>query len=368
MQYKYNKDELKESLSINQVLDLVAELGGEPQMDKSGLYFTSRTICHNKVGEGSHKLYYYDNTKLFRCYTDCGTTFDIFELVRKVRTIAAGVTCPLPEAIAFVASFFGYSSDAFEENEIESQLEDWAILNHYKKIINENNKQIVELKIYDDKILKNLPRPRIIPWEQEGITNEVILDRGICYDASSSSIVLPHYDINNNLIGIRGRTLIKENEIYGKYRPLFINHQLYNHPLGFNLYNLNKSKDNIKVIQKAIVFEGEKSCLKYASFFGMDNDISVAVCGSSFISYQVDLLLSLGVKEIIIAFDKQFKELNDEEHKRWVKKLKDINTKYSNKCQISFMFDKKNLLGYKDSPIDKDKETFLELFKRRIIL
>ena len=30
------------------------------------------------------------------------------------------------------------------------------------------------------------------------------------------------------------------------------------------------------------------------------------------------------------------------------------------------MFDKWEMLGYKDSPIDCGKETFLELFKRRI--
>ena len=30
--YKYNKDDLKESLTIEQVADLVAEFGGEPQI------------------------------------------------------------------------------------------------------------------------------------------------------------------------------------------------------------------------------------------------------------------------------------------------------------------------------------------------
>jgi DNA primase len=143
---------------------------------------------------------------------------------------------------------------------------------------------------------------------------------------------------------------------------------MYNHPLGFALYNLNHSKDAIKVLQKAIIFEGEKSTLLYASYFGLENDISVAVCGSSLITYQVELLLSLGVKEIIIAFDKQFQDVNDDEGKRWIKKLKDIHKKYSSKCQISFMFDKKGLLGYKDSPIDAGIETFLTLFKERIIL
>ena len=33
---------------------------------------------------------------------------------------------------------------------------------------------------------------------------------------------------------------------------------MYNHPLGFNLYNLNNSKEAIKLLKKAIVFEGKR--------------------------------------------------------------------------------------------------------------
>ena len=98
----------------------------------------------------------------------------------------------------------------------------------------------------------------------------------------------------------------------------------------------------------------------------IENDISVACCGSSLISYQVELILSLGVEEIIVAFDKQFQEIGDKEWVSWTKKLNEINNKYSKLVNVSFLFDKWEMLGYKDSPIDKGKETFLELFKRRI--
>ena len=72
--------------------------------------------------------------------------------------------------------------------------------------------------------------------------------------------------------------------------------------------------------------------------------------------------------EICIAFDKQFKEIGDIEWKNWTKKLKDIYKKYGTKVKITFLFDKWNLLEYKDSPIDKGKDIFQELFKRRISL
>lgn len=369
--YSYNKDEIKEKLTIEEVFDLVTELGGEPIWDRRGNAFVSRTICHNHIGEGSHKLYYYENTKLFHCYTACSpSTFDVFELVRKVKSIAAATDFTLPKAIAFVASYFGFSPENAENSDERENLHDWEILKKYENLNSISyNKIKAELKIFDDTILKNLPQPHIIPWEKEGITFEVMKDRGIRYEPSNQCIVIPHYDIDGQLIGIRGRTLIKEDEQYGKYRPLrMLPKILFNHPLGFNLYNLNQSKENIKDMQTAILFEGEKSCLKYASYFGMDHDISCAVCGSSFIQYQAELLQSLGVKQLVVAFDKQFQDVNSEEGKRWCNKLREINRKYSPYFQISFLFDKTGLLDYKSSPIDHGPEIFLELFKNRIIL
>lgn len=44
MGFKYDKNTLKENLTIEEVFDLVSELGGEPTMG-NGL-FTARTICY----------------------------------------------------------------------------------------------------------------------------------------------------------------------------------------------------------------------------------------------------------------------------------------------------------------------------------
>ena len=367
MEYTFDKDKIKNELTIEEVMDLVTELGGEPRLQPGGEFFTARTICH---GGDSHKLYYYNNTHLFRCYTYCSPEiFDIYELVRKVNS-RQNADWTLPHAVQYVANYFGFSSESFDFDNEQSKLQDWQILNKYDKISSATQKEMkkIELNIYANTILKHLPRPHIEPWEKEGITYQVCEARGICFNPVSHGIVIPHYDIDGNLIGIRERTLIKEEEQYGKYKPAILNGKMYNHPLGFALYNLNFSKDNIRTLQKAIVFEGEKSTLLYGSYFGLDNDISVAVCGSSLITHQVDLLINCGAKEIIIAFDKQYQNVNDDEGKRWIKKLKDIHTKYSKHCQISFMFDKGTLLDYKDSPIDKGPDVFMKLFKERIIL
>ena len=328
-------ENIKNNLTIEQVKDLLYAVGGDPIV-KEG-FIIARTICHN--GE-SHKLFYYDNTKLFRCYTECSDTFDIYELIIKIKKIN-NEEINLYQAINYIISFFNLTVSANNFLQNDKETNEWAILSKYEaNNITEQQEKIVEYKFFDDKILKNLPKPKIPMWLNEGINQAAMDNAEIAFDPVNWGIVIPHRDPAGHLIGIRERTLIKEEEANGKYKPAILNYQMYNHALGFNLYNLNNSKDSIRVMKKAIIFEGEKSCLKYTSYFGIDNDISVAVCGSSLTAYQVQLLKDLDVNEIIIAFDKQFREIGDDEWKGWTSKLKDIHKKFSPLVNITFIFDK----------------------------
>ena len=371
MTYDYDKNLIKESLTTDQIEDLLVEFGGEPF--RKGEILISKTICH--CGN-SHKLYYYPNTNLFKCYTDCAdSTFDIFELTRKVMSrehpkSREDSDWNLPEAIDFIARKFGFAPNQNNEDIELNIKDDLKIFDRYDRIKDINiATQNVELKTYKGDFLKNLPHPRIQPWLDEGITQEIMEAHEICYNPQSHGIVIPHYDINNRLIGIRERTLVDETaEAYGKYRPAYIGQKMYNHPLSFNLYNLNISKKNISRMKKAFVFEGEKSTLLFGSYFGLENDLSVAVCGSSLINYQVWLLINQGAEEIIICFDKQFQKSGDDEFKKLTKNLTNIHRKYGKYINISIIFDKNNKLGYKSSPIDEGKEKFLQLYKERINL
>ena len=72
----YDKQKIRQSLTLENVYDLLSEWGGEPQLIPTGIL--SRTICHHVSGsEGNYKLYYYSNSDLFQCYSNCGF-FDIF--------------------------------------------------------------------------------------------------------------------------------------------------------------------------------------------------------------------------------------------------------------------------------------------------
>ena len=363
----FDKAEIRDALSIENIFELLSEWGGDPEIVDFGLI--SATICHNHPGEGSRKLYYYENSDLFKCYTGCDSTFDVFELVMKVMAIQREVEFDLNDAVRWVAQRFGIVGRY--EIEADEELDDWKYLENYNRIQDiDINTQRVILKEYDMDILTRFNyKVRIAPWLDEGMTQEILNSAIIGFYPGGDQITIPHFDIKNRFIGLRGRTLCaEEGERYGKYRPMKINNVLYNHPLGMNLYNLNNSKNNIGIIEKAIVFEGEKSCLLYRSYFGADNDISVACCGSSITNYQIELLMECGAKEIIIAFDRQFSELGDDDFKKLTKKLTSIHTKYKNYVNISFIFDKEITLGYKASPIDEGPDKFLKLFKERISL
>ena len=364
----FDKIKIRESLNSNNIFELLQDFGGDPISTSFG--FLSTTICHNKPGEGSRKLYYYENTGLFKCFTGCDEYFDPFQLVIKVAKIQWNEDYDLNDAVRWIAQKFGFSGDHENDSE-ENSLEDWKYLANYERIqdiaLKDNT---IILKEYETDILDRFNYEiKIGPWLREDITQDALDQAKIGYYPGADQITIPHFDKEGRFIGLRGRTVCaEEGERFGKYRPMKINKLLYNHPLGMNLYNFNNSKDNIKVMRKAIIFEGEKSVLKYQSYFGLENDISVACCGSSVSAYQIQMLLDAGAEEIIIAFDRQFQAIGDEEFKHLKTNLLRLRDKYKNYATISFIFDKNMITDYKSSPIDEGPEKFLQLFKERIIL
>lgn len=356
----YDKELVKENLDLEDMYSILEFLEAEPQMYSN--YIVSKTICHD--GD-THKLYWYENTQLFKCYSGSCGTFDIFELVQKHQGID-----DLNKAIYFVVNFFNLQGK-IEESDEDFSSEDWKIFSRYNKaedvsLIDPNH---VVLPEFDLSLFKHYPQPTIVNWEREGITKEVCDFMDIRYDPLNGGIIIPHKDENGRCVGIRSRTLIQEQEQFGKYRPLKAFGQMFNHPLAFNLYGLDKAKDNIAKLGAAVVVESEKAVLQYLSYFGVASDICVAVCGSSLSKYQFQLLLDAGAKEIIIAFDRDFEEIGSDDYFKVVDKLQKMYDKFSPSANISFLFDKEcNQLGYKDSPLDCGKEKFLYLFRNRVVL
>lgn len=353
----YNKEIVKEYVDLDDVFVLFEYLDAEPELYDD--HIVARTICH---GGDSHKLYYYDNTQLCRCFTgDCGT-FDIFELLMKVNHI------DLNEAVNFIVYFFNLDSK-IESSDLSFD-EDWTYLRKAQKLLNLKPKGQDRLVLpeCDESILKHFPQPLIKNWYDEGINKEVCDYMNIRYDPVNGGILIPHYDENSRPIGIRIRTLLKDQEEYGKYRPWKYDGQLYNHPLGFNLYGLDKAKENIQKAKLAVILEGEKSVLQYLSYFGTKNDLAVAVCGNSLSKYQFQMLQDLGVSELVVGFDRDFEYKDSKEYYELQGKWEKIWQQYSSLVNISFLWDKDDILSYKASPLDHGAKAFEYLFRNRVYL
>lgn len=102
------------------------------------------------------------------------------------------------------------------------------------------------------------------------------------------------------------------------------------------------------------------------TYFGSD-DFSLAVCGSEISDQQVRLLLDyLQIEELILGFDKEYREFDgwDGEvyRNKLFKKIKPI-VPY---CKVSILWDTQDLLDYKDAPTDKGKDTLLKLLDQKI--
>ena len=163
----FDKDRVKELLTADFVFDLLIDFGGEPQRTGAGII--SKTICHNHPEDtASRKLYYYENTKLFHCYTGCEeSTFDLFQLIIKIAEIQWHQTYELNDAIRWISNKLGFTGE-YTKKENDNGLEDWKYLTYYDKIKElpqSTSKQEIVLKEYEKDILNRLNyEVKITPW------------------------------------------------------------------------------------------------------------------------------------------------------------------------------------------------------------
>lgn len=346
----FNIQAVKEQIGITQVYEVLEYLNADPVM-RDGV-IVSRTVSH---GGSSNKLYYYENTQLFVDYTDGGGSFDLFELVSRVQNL------PLNDAIWFVMSFLHIDGCDM----LNDTVDDWDTFDRYKSIDEVKSLERIEFKALDAGLLDHYPSPVIVPWVNEHISYQAQTDFNIKFNPIDGSILIPHYDIDGNLIGIRKRAVMEDDIAWGKYRPAVIGGKARNHPIGFNLYGIDKAKQAIKDTGIAIVAEAEKSVLQSHSY-GVQQ--TVACCGSSISMHQLKLLLDAGAKEIAVAFDADYRSVDDDAAAKKVVSLMGLHKKLSPYVKVSFLWDKGNKLGYKNSPFDQGAEVFRYLWKNRVMI
>lgn len=346
-----NYEEIISHLDDDSIITLMTKLGADRYADK-GTHIIFPTICHNiDSSEASMKLYFYKDTKLFVCYTSCSnmSIFKFLKIYYETRQIDYDWYSDIYQVICDCSNFKGI--EGFVAEKYKSLKDRYDI--KYKAR---------ELPEFSDSVLDCFVKTYPQEWIDDGISKETMDKFGICYSISQNKIIIPHYDINNRLVGIRGRALNEwEIENIGKYLPLQIENVWYKHPLSMNLYGLNLTKENIKQQGICYLVESEKAVMQLDSF--SIKNCSAAVCGSSFNKYQLNILLKhCAPSEIVLCFDKE----ENPGQEIYFNKLYEICKKYGNYCNFSFIYDREGLLQLKDSPTDHGEEVFKKLLERRV--
>lgn len=346
--------DMRESLTPEQIKEILEKYGVN-YVHENQLYIQYPTCCHNIEG-GSHKLYYYKDSHIFKCYTECDAVFDIFELVQKMEELRDN-ECNLPQAIRIVGLD---PSNNVEQN--PDKVEEKEAIDYLNKINQTTIPRMSYTGLQND-ILSNFTfnEKYLEPWIKEGISVEALQAFNIKYDVSNLIIIIPHRDKEGNVIGIRGRFMSEYSNV--KYMPITWNGVTLSHPLRGNLYGLYENRAVIEKSKTVILFESEKSVLKFSSFFGHENNFSVATCGNKVSNEQIQILQDLGVKQVILAFDKDYD--NSADQMKVQAHYNDIAKRLGVYFTTSVMFDYGNLLGLKDAPIDRGRAVFEELFKYR---
>lgn len=345
-----NYQEIVENLEVEQVKRLLEELGAD--VIEKDEYLMCSTICHNEdASQASKKLYYYKNSHMFYCYTECGA-MSIFKFLKhyyETRNIEYDWYQDVLQVVLTCSA--STAREVVDARAYASRRSEYEI-----------QKQRRALPTYPMGLLDCFTKKYPIEWLEDHISAAAMDKYNIKYSITQNKIIIPHFDASGALVGIRGRALNEwEIENLGKYMPVQIENKWYSHPLSLNLYGLNFNKDNILKYGICYVFESEKSVLQ-AESFSFPN-CAVASCGSNLNKYQVDLLVRYcHPREIVVCYDKE--ELPGE-HK-YFDKLYHICEKYKYYANMSFIYDRNGLLDLKDSPSDRGQITFEKLLEERI--
>lgn len=204
--------------------------------------------------------------------------------------------------------------------------------------------------------LDKYQQEQIPEWLDEGIEQNVMDLFGVRVDTWQNRIVYPVYDIDGNLINIKGRTR------YPNYKQLRLSKYMNYFKVGCMDYfqGLNLTLTYVKQQNEIIIFESVKSVMK-AYGWGYKNCASAETHDLS--DEQMALLLSLKVN-VVFAWDTDV-DYHSGDTKRQIDTLKRITNVY-------IIQDPQQLLGGKESknaPVDCGREVWEELYanKRKVV-
>jgi len=320
------------------------------------------TMCHNlDPFDGSPKLEFYTDTYTLHCYTACGCSFDIYQLVQK-RAKLKGEEWSIFKCAKWICDTLGIEFNFKESNRKESNIYNWKMgLSKYMK----KEDKSIELPNYDPSVLDIFPRLYHENWCDRGISEETMDKYNVRYYLYRDQIVLPCYDCLGNLCGIRVRNMRPD---MPKYIPLeLLDGTQFNFPTNAVPYGINLNQAKIEKSKICWLVEAEASVQLADTWYG-NNNVALGLYGHELGDGQLKKLIEMGVSDLTICLDSDFHEIGDnEEYNKFEKSV----MKIYNKCKpyIANIYVCYNNMGfndmYKASPFDLGKERFELLYMHR---
>lgn len=341
---------LKSQLTEDRIIELMDALGA-PLMkaDSNNLVFPS--ICHQSDPLAhSAKLWLYLDSMQYKCWS-CGFSGDTISLVQHVKHL------DFNQAITYICSTLHLQVGQVEQNE---QLDNWSEL---RRFLPDAEPETCKLATYDPTVLSLFDHLYPQDWLDYGITKDILDKFGVGWYARQACISIPVV-FNGQLVGVRGRYTRERDVVKGKYRPICtLDGQVLKLATSEVLYGYDQNKGAIEKSRQVVLFESEKSVLKAPSF-NVHN--SLAVFGSNISKRHIQLLLELGVNEVVLAFDNDYKQVGDDEFKFFVVKMKKLAAKLRSYFNASIVYNNQGYDMYKCNMMDIPYEQAMKLWESRV--
>lgn len=342
---------LKFQLTDDRIIELMDALGA-PLMkaDSNNLIFPS--ICHHGADCQAHKprLYYYIESQSWFCFV-CHFSGDAISLVQHVKHI------DFNQAVSYICSVLHLQVGQIEENKY---IDNWIEL---RRFLPNAEPEPDKLLTYDKSILSLFDHLYPQEWLDYGISADILDKFGIGWYARQACISIPVV-FNGQLVGVRGRYTREQDMTKGKYRPICtLDGTVLKFSSSACLYGYDQNKAAIEKSRQVVLFESEKSVLKAPSF-NIDN--ALAVFGSNISKQHILLLLELGVNDVVLAFDSDYKQIGDDEFKFFVVKMKKLAAKLKPFFNYSIVYNNQGYDMYKCNMMDIPYEQAMKLWEGRV--
>lgn len=345
---------IKSTITDNDIIALMDSMD-IPLVSANSQYMIFPSCCHHADWEHHKpKLWYYSDSQRFHCWV-CQHDSDIFGMVQKVRG------CTFPQAVAYVCATLGVQvAEVAQDDTIDPwqhALRRW--------LSNAEPDEPAELTPYDPAILAAFDRLYPTDWLEYGITRDSMDKFGIGWYGRQACISIPVM-MDGKLVGVRGRYTRQQDIAKGKYRPIaMLDGTVLKFSTAGALYGYDQNKAAIEKSRQVLLFESEKSVLKAPSY-GINN--ALAVFGSNISKRQIDLLLSLGVNDVVLCMDSDYRQVGDDDFKFFVAKMKKLASKLRPYFSTSIVYNNQGYDAYQCNMMDLSYDKAMKLYESRAII